>query len=190
MQALILPGITKAYVNNGGDIALHLTPGEQFAVGLINRPDEPRLVGTARLLAADEICGVATSGCHGRSFSLGIADAVTVLAKTAATADAAATVIANAVNLPDHPGIVRVPAREVQADNDLGEIPVTRYVPVLSGQEIARALDRGVARAQHWCGQGLIVGAALHLQGTTRLLDKDGRLTSSHLPLGLPVAEP
>ena len=49
--------------------------------------------------------GIATSGWRGRSFSLGIADAVTVLAATAAEADAAATVIANAVDLPGHPAI-------------------------------------------------------------------------------------
>ena len=48
--------------------------------------------------------GIATSGWRGRSFSLGIADAVTVLAATAAEADAAATMIANAVDLPGHPG--------------------------------------------------------------------------------------
>jgi ApbE superfamily uncharacterized protein (UPF0280 family) len=45
--------------------------------------------------------GIATSGWRGRSFSLGIADSVTVLARTAAQADAAATVIANAVDADD-----------------------------------------------------------------------------------------
>ena len=49
--------------------------------------------------------GVATSGWRGRSFSLGIADAVTVLARTGAAADAAATIIANAVDLPGHPAV-------------------------------------------------------------------------------------
>ena len=64
--------------------------------------------------------GIATSGRHGRSFSLGIADAVTVLARTASQADAAATVIANAVDLPGHPAIVRCPAQDLQPDSDLG----------------------------------------------------------------------
>jgi ApbE superfamily uncharacterized protein (UPF0280 family) len=172
LTALMRPGVVKGYVNNGGDIAVHLTPGEQFAVGLVNRPDRPLLVGTATLFAGDNIRGVATSGRHGRSFSLGIADAVTILAETAAMADAAATVIANAVDLPSHPNIVRVPAREVQADSDLGAIRVTRSVPDLSSREAAEALDRGLARAEFWRGRGLIAAAALHLQGESRSIDK------------------
>ena len=72
--------------------------------------------------------GVATSGRHGRSFSLGIADAVTVLARTASQADAAATIIANAVDLPGHPAVRRMPANELQPDSDLGARPVTRDV--------------------------------------------------------------
>ena len=67
--------------------------------------------------------GIATSGWRGRSFSLGIADAVTVLADRAAAADAAATIIANAVDLPGHPAIVRVPACELAPDSDLGRAP-------------------------------------------------------------------
>jgi uncharacterized protein len=174
LTALVRPGVVKGYVNNGGDIAVHLTPGERFDVGLVNRPDRPRLIGTATLFASDNIRGVATSGRHGRSFSLGIADAVTVLAETAATADAAATVIANAVDLPSHPNIVRVPAREVQADSDLGVIRVTRSVPDLSAPEVAEALDRGLARAEYWRERGLITAAALHLQGKSRAIDKFG----------------
>src|SRR5262249_8720215 len=81
--------LSRAYVNNGGDIALHLSPGAAFTIGLITRPDRPSLFGTTRLTAKDGIYGIATSGWRGRSFSLGIADAVTVLAESAAAADAA-----------------------------------------------------------------------------------------------------
>ena len=97
--------LDKAYVNNGGDIALHLAPGAVDAT--------PAIAGTGHGLADrviiradDPVRGIATSGWRGRSFSLGIADAVTVLARTAAEADAAATMIANAVDLPGHPAIV------------------------------------------------------------------------------------
>ena len=69
--------------------------------------------------------GVATSGWRGRSFSLGIADAVTVFAGTAAVADAAATLIANAVDLPGHPAFARAPARRCDPQSDLGERLVT-----------------------------------------------------------------
>ena len=75
--------LDRAYVNNGGDIALHLANGEHFTVGLADLPDAPGLLRTMVVHADDPTRGVATSGCHGRSFSLGIADAVTVLARTA-----------------------------------------------------------------------------------------------------------
>ncbi|QTL02869.1 UPF0280 family protein [Aquabacter sp. L1I39] len=167
LSALVRSGLTRAYVNNGGDIALHLEAGATFTVGLVDRPDRPRIVGTAVLDARDPVRGVATSGWRGRSFSLGIADAVTVLAATASRADAAATIIANAVDLPGHPGILRVPASHLQPDNDLGDRLVTRAVPELSSAERARALEAGLARAQDLVRRGLIQAAALHLQGET-----------------------
>ena len=102
--------LTRAFVNNGGDIALHLAPGTAYEIGLVDRPDRPSLFSTARIAADDAVRGIATSGWRGRSFSLGIADAVTVLAERASVADAAATLIANAVDLPGHPAITRVPA--------------------------------------------------------------------------------
>ena len=162
--------LTRAYVNNGGDIALHLTEGEQFTVGLIDRPDALGLMRTAVIRADDAARGIATSGYHGRSFSLGIADAVTVLAVTAAQADAAATVIANAVDLPGHPAVVRCPANELQPDSDLGERLVTRDVGVLTPFEISAALDTGQAKASLLLASGLIEVAALHLKGEIRVI--------------------
>jgi hypothetical protein len=159
--------LERAYVNDGGDIALHLAPGSTFAIGLIDRPDRPSLFGTARLRAEDRVRGIATSGWRGRSFSLGIADAVTVLARTAAMADAAATVIANAVDLPGHPAIRRLPACELQPDSDLGARLVTRHVGPLTLAETAQALAAGVACARSLEARGLIEATALHLQGET-----------------------
>lgn len=165
------PGITRAYVNNGGDIALYLPEGAQFTVGLVNRPDRPRLIGTTCVTSQSPVRGIATSGWRGRSFSLGIADAVTVLAPTAAMADAAATVVANAVDLPGHPGILRLPAADILPDSDLGERRVTRDVPELSASARAEALGRGLAVARGLVAQGLICAAALHLQGETACTD-------------------
>jgi uncharacterized protein len=163
-----------AYVNNGGDIALHLTGSEQFTVGLMDRPDRHGVMRTMTIHADDAIRGVATSGRHGRSFSLGIADAVTVLARTASQADAAATIIANAVDLPGHPSIVRVPANELQPDSDLGARLVTRHVGELSGHEIEDALESGGARARELLVAGLIEGAALRLLGETVVVGAAG----------------
>lgn len=162
--------LTRAFVNNGGDIALHLAPGTSYEVGLADRPDRPSLFASARIAASDPVRGIATSGWRGRSFSLGIADAVTVLAERASMADAAATVIANAVDLPGHPAVTRVPARDIQPDNDLGERPVTRAVGTLSRNEIAAALAAGVALAERLVGDKRITAAALHLAGETRIV--------------------
>jgi ApbE superfamily uncharacterized protein (UPF0280 family) len=171
--------LNKAYVNNGGDIALYLTPGQSFVTGLIDRPDAPSLFATATIRAQDGIGGIATSGWRGRSFSLGIADAVTVLAETAAAADAAATIIANAVDLPGHSGIVRKPASSLQPDSDLCDLPVTRSVGPLSSAEIESALEAGACRARRLVESGQIAAAAMHLQGTTRTV---GMLQPSPVP--------
>ena len=166
--------LDRAYVNNGGDIALHLAVGEQFAVGLLDRPDRHGVMRTTTIDADTPVRGIATSGRHGRSFSLGIADAVTVLARTASQADAAATVIANAVDLPGHPAILRLPANELQPVSDLGARLVTRAVGPLAEDEIEQALEAGAVRARDLLTSGLIEGAALRLLGETRLVGATG----------------
>ena len=163
--------LAGAYVNNGGDIALHLAPGEQFVVGMVERPDRPSLFGTATLKYAQPARGIATSGWRGRSFSLGIADAVTVLAGRAALADAAATIIANAVDLTGHPAVTRVPAHDLAPDSDLGAHLVTQNVGELSPDEISTALDAGAAVARSLFSTGLICSAALCLKGNTRIVN-------------------
>jgi ApbE superfamily uncharacterized protein (UPF0280 family) len=162
--------LERAYVNNGGDIALHLSQGEHFTMGLVDRPDQPGLMQTTTIEADDAARGVATSGRHGRSFSLGIADAVTVLARTAAQADAAATIIANAVDLPGHLMVLRRPANDIQPDSDLGSRLVTRDVGKLQAFEIASALEAGAGKAGLLLGHGLIESAALRLRGETRIV--------------------
>ena len=168
--------LERAYVNNGGDIALYLAGGEQFTVGLMDRPDDHGLMRTMVIRADHPTRGVATSGRHGRSFSLGIADAVTVLARTASQADAAATIIANAVDLPGHPAIVRLPAQDLQPDSDLGARLVTRDVGELSDVEIEDALEAGADKARRLLAAGLIDGAALRLHGETVVVAPRGML--------------
>ena len=157
--------LTKAYVNDGGDIAFHLTGGERFRTGLVPDAAAPALAGLAEIPFAAPVRGIATSGAGGRSLSLGIADAVTVLAADAAAADAAATLIANAVDLPNHPAIHRAPADSLDPDSDLGALPVTLEVGALSGAEIACALDAGLERADAMREAGHIHAAVLSLRG-------------------------
>ena len=156
--------LAKAYVNNGGDIALHLTPGQRFDAGLVFDLDHPALDGTAAISFGDAARGIATSGRGGRSFSLGIADSVTVLAKDAAAADAAATLIANAVDL-DHPAIERRPASDLDPDSDLGDRPVTVAVGDLDRADVQSALARGAAMAERLYRTSAIAGALLSLKG-------------------------
>jgi len=171
--------LDRAYVNNGGDIALHLANNRIYKIGMVERPDCPSLFGSLTITAADQVRGIATSGWRGRSFSLGIADAVTVLADSAPAADAAATVIASAVNLPDHPGIKRVPAREISPDSDLGDLLVTRGVEQLAQFDIDAALENGFRVATRLRGRGLIHSAALCLQKRVRVLPPSHALAAN-----------
>src|SRR6267378_845317 len=175
--------LSRAYVNDGGDISLHLAPGEKFVVGMVERPDRASLFGTTTIDFAQPIRGIATSGWRGRSFSLGIADAVTVLADTAAKADAAATVIANAVDLPGHPRVGRVRACELAPDSDLGERLVTQSVGELQPSEIHDAMEAGIRIAKSLWDSGLIRAAALNLQGERRVIGARGRAQLVDIPV-------
>jgi ApbE superfamily uncharacterized protein (UPF0280 family) len=183
--AALLAGrdLARAYVNDGGDIALHLAPGERFVAGLVADLEAPAIDGTAAITADMPVRGIATSGRGGRSFSLGIADAVTVLARDAAAADAAATLIANRVDL-DHPAIERRPASSLRDDTDLGDLPVTVAVGELSPDEVATALESGAAEAERMLAAGLIAGAALFLRGRHRVVGAAGYSAATLAPAG------
>jgi hypothetical protein len=171
--------LDRAFVNDGGDIAVHLTEGEEIAVAIaadFARGPVPAVNGAVTLRHGDGIGGIATSGAQGRSFSLGIADSVTVLARTAAAADVAATLVANAVDVGPHPAVERRPARELDPDSDLGWRPVTVAVGPLSADEIAAALAAGRARAESYRAAGLIRDAALSLRGTVLVLGPLARI--------------
>jgi hypothetical protein len=163
------PGLARAFVNDGGDIAVFAAPGESLVIGMAVDPRLAAFDGALRIRAGDGIGGIATSGRHGRSFSLGIADAVTVLARDAAAADAAATLIANAVDIAS-PAITRAPACSLDPDSDLGPRLVTTGVGPLAEAEIDAALAAGAGRAESFRREGLIHAAALRLAGRTRIL--------------------
>ncbi len=184
-------GIARAWVNNGGDIALHLSAGTQARVGLYAdlaafdaQAAARSLAGDLRtdagflLRAEDPVRGVATSGWRGRSHSRGIADSVTVLADSAAMADAAATVIANAVDA-DAPGIVRRPADSLRDDSDLGAIAVTVAVPALPDDVVQGALQRGLDCARRLQRRGLVHAAFLVCQGSHARLQPAQALESA-----------
>ncbi|MES2435854.1 MAG: UPF0280 family protein [Pseudomonadota bacterium] len=180
LAAMVAAGpLTRAYVNNGGDIAFYLSERARFRMAVAGL--DGAALGRIDVGFADAARGVATSGWGGRSFSLGIADAVTVLAASAAEADVAATMICNAVDLPGHLSVVRAPADSLQPDSDLGARLVTVSVGALSEAEAALALERGVAVAEDICGRGLAVAAALFLKGQARMV---GQAAMSLIPDG------
>ena len=168
LRAMTAVPLHRAFVNNGGDIALHLDADQTYATGI--SASDGRAFGRIALRTTDTARGIATSGRHGRSLSRGIADSVTVLARTAAMADAAATVIANAVDLPGHPAIRRQPANDVVDDSDLGNLPVVTRVASLSTADANAALLAGSACAEALQQDGLIEGAALFLQDEAQMI--------------------
>ena len=167
-----LEEIQRMYVNNGGDIAFWLKAGESFSIGVVDNPGIPELNATVSLTYESLVRGIATSGWRGRSQSLGIADAVTVLAGSAAIADAAATLIANDVNV-DYPGILKRPASEVKDESDLGMLPVTVDVPPLPFDQISEALKRGAQTAGNFIRTGKIEAAYLSLQKQTLVVENN-----------------
>src|SRR5215204_6249836 len=151
---LAAAALEKAFVNDGGDIAIHLSPGERLSVGIagdFSGRAVPALNGAVMLRPEDRIGGIATSGFNGRSFTLGIADSVTVAA-------------ASAVDL-DSPAIEQRPASALDPDSDLGDRLVTSAVGPLTEAEIRQALTNGRSSAERLIARGLIGGSALMLRG-------------------------
>ncbi len=176
MLAALVAGraLKTAYVNNSGDIAFHLADGEALTLGMVGDLHRPAIDGLATLSHDTAVRGVATSGWAGRSHSLGIADAVTVLAQSAAAADVAATLIANAVDA-EHPAITRRPAREIDDDSDLGERLVTVSVGDLDRAAIEAALDAGARTAEAMRRDGLVEAVVMMVKGESRVVGQPPR---------------
>jgi ApbE superfamily uncharacterized protein (UPF0280 family) len=153
-------GATKIIVDNGGDIAIRLREGETATVGLrlnLMRPDYEYLA------LIDRDCGICTSGIGGRSFTLGVADGVTVVAHEAAIADAAATFLGNKTVVAS-PKVKRVLAESIYHDTDLVGVEVTHSVGALSDEEIDTAMNMGKAEALRLMESSLIYGAVMSVK--------------------------
>jgi len=167
-----LEKIRRMYVNNGGDISFWLNYGSAFTIGVVDNPQRPEMNTKVCLPYESPVRGLATSGWRGRSQSLGIADTVTVLASSSACADAAATLIANSVNI-EHPGIIRKPACDVKDDSDLGMHPVTVKVPFLHQKEVSQALQNGAESAKALIRKNKIQSAYLSMQKQTLVIENN-----------------
>ena len=160
--------LEKAYVNNGGDVSFYLTENQTVKSSLASIPNI-----IAEIDYKDKSRGIATSGWRGRSFSLGIADSVTVLADNAAMADAAATMIANSVNIKNHPSIIKKPAEEIYEDSDLKNLMVTVEVGDLKQSEIEDALRNGNEVGKKYLENGLINSALIKLHNCFCIVQKE-----------------
>ena len=197
--------LDRIYVNNGGDIALFMHPApvaaphytvgicadpnavswshvnpDEFAGDRAARPVPDVFAGTIEIRPADQVGGIATSGWKGRSHSLGVADLVTVLAPTAAAADVAATLIANAVCPDDDDklywsAVNRQPANALSPDSDLGSRLATVHVDCLPDHVITNALRCGAIVAEGMRKSGHILAAYGVVQGQGFVCDAVAR---------------
>ena len=168
-DALWHEDLQRLIVNNGGDIAFRLAHGASMTVALAD-VGSGELGGPVRLHDSAQVHGIATSGRGGRSLTMGIADSVTVFAADAATADAAATLIASVVDLPGHRSIQRCPAVEIDSASDLGERLVVHGVGPLTVDDCETAVERGMALARTLRDDGHIAAAAVRLRGVAATL--------------------
>ncbi|MGD9078220.1 MAG: hypothetical protein PVG96_02715 [Desulfobacterales bacterium] len=160
---LFARGSTKAIVDNGGDIAIRLAAGETATVGIRPQINCLDISHIALLDDRSSSWGVTTSGRGGRSFTRGIASAVTVIAENASIADAAATAIANACFVEDS-SIVQIPAEQMDPRTDLKGVNVTAEVGALSPDKKIQAVKMALSKADALCRLGLIVGAFIALE--------------------------
>ncbi len=161
-------GMHRVVVDNGGDIAIRLADGESVRVGLRPAIDKPDIAWVLTLDGRTPSWGVATSGLGGRSFTRGIASAVTVVAERTAAADAAATAVANACDVEDA-NIIRRPAEALDPDTDIAGLAVTVGVDRLRPAQQRRALARAEAKAESLCASELITGAIIALDGLSAM---------------------
>ena len=151
--------LKKIYINNGGDVAIFLKKKQTLKL----------LVATTNnflITLEGDGCkyGVATSGWKGRSFSMGIADSVTTIARSSSIADAAATIIANDTNIENHKNIKKQKANEIDEYSDLKNKLITTSVGELSENDIKQALKKGTITAKKLIEKKIILTALLNVK--------------------------
>ncbi|MDL2226091.1 hypothetical protein LJB86_00325 [Deltaproteobacteria bacterium OttesenSCG-928-M10] len=158
-------GADKAIVENGGDLAVWLKPGQAVKVGVRLGVDNP-LPSYKMVLSGDlkPFWGVASSGLGGRSLSQGLADTALCVAASGPLADAAATAVANHCRV-DSPAVKMAAAETLDPDTDIRGLMVTESVGELTEAEVDAALASALRYAQKLTDQGMILGAAVSLRG-------------------------
>ena len=156
-------GLDLASVNNGGDISIFNKKGRglKIDIGDINTGERsPYILNIEQLIDF----GLATSGFGGRSFTLGLADIVTVIAATGAVADAAATFICNCTNI-DSDQVIRQKASEIDPLTDIPDDNITMRIGKLNEVDILNALENGLDIAANIKNKKHIYDAIIKFQG-------------------------
>lgn len=156
-------GADSVAVNNGGDVALRLGPGQQMRMGILPELDG-RITQVVTLRAEDGIGGVCTSGLGGRSLTRGIASAVTVFSGRCAVADACATHLANCSYVAS-PRVHTCLAGELEPQSDIAGLRVVRQVEPLEEAELRQGLEQVRREAQRQTERGNLLYAAADIQG-------------------------
>ena len=120
-----LPPLRRALINNGGDITFYLGEGETVTIGLAARPEDLAIAGTITLNThpMQRAASRPPDGAGAAKVSALPMRSLSSPPPVPASADAAATMIANAVTI-DHPAITRIAAHHaVKDDSDLGDLP-------------------------------------------------------------------
>lgn len=156
-------GADLVAVNNGGDVALRLGPGQQMRMGIL--PDlEGAISQVVTLRAEDGIGGVCTSGLGGRSLTRGIANSVTVFSSRCALADACATHIANCSYI-DSPRVHTCLAGELEPESDIADLRIVCQVEQLEPEETRRSLEQVRREALRQLEWGNLISVAADIQG-------------------------
>lgn len=176
-------GALKATANNGGDIALRLSPGETLKLGVLYDMSKPGGVNQViRLTHEHGIGGVATSGLGGRGLTMGIASGVTTFSPRCADADALATLLANRSRI-DSPAVKSCLARTLDPDSDIADLPVVLSVGELTSAEKNRALEQVLAEAEIQYRKGTLLACIATVQERTVCFDPAHLLSESETKL-------
>jgi len=157
-------GMTKAIVNNGGDIAIRLRGENSATVGIREDVRSHEFSHVIRLGSERASWGVATSGLGGRSLTRGIASAATVIAQKASIADAAATAVGNASFVEDRQ-VIQENAEKIDPATDIPGIAATCKVGPLKEETRSLSLQRALRRAAELVERKIILGAGVVVDG-------------------------
>lgn len=169
LEAGMHVGVGTMVVENGGDIALVVAPGDSVRIGVAESIGRRRPTHVVTIDSSSGIGGICTSGLGGRSFTRGVAEAAVAVSHTAALADACATVIGNATYVA-HPAVEQRRARDLDPATDIPDLLVTTRVGSLPDDVVSRSLEQAVSVARQLIVGGTIQGAVVRVCGRAVLL--------------------